>query len=279
VSIFITREQLLYGLSGFFGSIADVPVQIHSDIFKIGIVEKLKPRAEICEDYLKPLIKQANGRTLLFPTFNYDFCRDGIYDRQKSPGQVGALSEYLSREYAGQRTRTPIFNFCIIGEGFDMVEKNNPFGENSTFAEVNKRNGVVAFLGAGFETNTYLHYMEESLVIGYRYLKPFKGKIIDNSKETNIELKYRVRPLIDGSAEYDWPRLITELKEQSILKQIRVGNGLISYFESSQLFEFWWDRIKSDELFLLTDESRQTAQNLYAKHGQPLTYEKLEPSS
>jgi len=277
MSIFISKNELTDGLKRLFDNISNTPLLIHSDILKIGIVDKMKSRKDICEDYLSIIKESAGDRPLLFPTFNYDFCRDGVYHRQESPGQVGALSEYVSRAYSARRTRTPVFNFGIFDHGsFTFDETGNPFGPASTFAEIHEQQGVIVFLGAGFETSTFLHYIEESCNIGYRYLKPFRGKIIDNGQETGIELKYRVRPLIEHAAEYDWKRLTEDLRVRKILHSDSLGNGHINYCSSGALFEYWSEKINDDEFFLLNPRSRVLAEELYRKFGRPLTFEKVE---
>ncbi len=277
MSVIIGKNELIDGLKRFFDNIKETPVLIHSDILKIGIVDKTKSRIDICEDYLTALEQVGGNRSLLFPTFNYDFFRDGIYDRQKSPGQVGTLGEYVSTTYSNWRTRTPVFNFCIFDhDTIPLQEVSNPFGEKSTFAEMHGQNGNIAFLGAGFETNTFMHYIEEACGIGYRYIKPYPGKIVDNDADTNIVLQYRVRPLLDHAAEYDWKRLIEDLKTREILHTIPVGNGNLHYCNSTVLYDYWRERIDDEEFFLLTEQSRRVAERLYNKYGRPLTFEKVE---
>ncbi len=277
MSIFISRDRLAGSLKNIFDQFPGKPVLIHSDILKIGLIEKMKSRDEICADYEQVLVETTGGRTLLFPTFNYDYCGNGLYDRQKSPGQVGALSDYLRKTHSDKRTRTPIFNFCILNnDDFRLEECKNPFGADSTFAEIYRKDGLIIFLGAGFETNTFLHYIEESAGIEYRYIKKFGGKIVDSGEALPFVLDYRVRPLIAGAAEYDWPRLIQEASEAGIIHNQPAGHGTVTYYRAAALFDFWSEKIKQDELYLLTGKSRRLTEDLYQIHGRPLTFEAME---
>jgi aminoglycoside 3-N-acetyltransferase len=276
VSIFIDENKLQEQLTAAFHDVSG-PLLLHTDLLRVGIVERMKPREEICIDYERIVLNTCEGRPLLIPTFNYDFCRNGVYDLARSIGQVGAFSAYVGTRYASQRSRTPVFNFCIFnGPQFDRKEVTNPFGTDSTFARLHSLDGTIAFMGASFESNTFLHYVEESLQVPYRYIKVFSGEIIENDLRSEWQLDYRVRPLKPLASEYDWLRLTDELQSQGILITTSAGNGDLLFYYTADLFDYWTSRMKADPHYLLTDRSRLVAEKLYRRFGDPLTFESME---
>lgn len=277
MSIFVSKKKLTKKLTSVVNTFGQGPVLIHTDLLRVGIIEKMKKRDEICFDYEQMIADIFSEREYLFPTFNYDFCRDGLYDITKSIGQVGAFSSYISNMYSCQRTRTPVFNFCIFNNhNFDLKEVCNPFGLDSVFGEIHSLGGTVVFLGADFETNTFIHYIEESLQIGYRYLKPFEGNIVFENNTVPWKIDYRVRPLVEGAAEYDWVRIQSDLIKSDILKKSSLGNSHILWYDTEELFDFFISRMKTDQHYMLTVSSKQIAEKLYKKFGNPLTYDLME---
>lgn len=277
MSIFIPGNRLNSELTAAATQFDPGPILIHTDILKIGIIDRIKSREEICLDYVRVLRDVFVDRELLIPTFNYDFCRDGVYDVDKSKGQIGAFSTYMTEHYPHLRTLTPVFNFCLFGaDSFSRRQIINPFGADSVFAQLHARKGTVAFLGAGFEANTFLHFVEESAQIEYRYIKVFEGEIIESGKRTPWKIDYRVRPQVEGAAEYDWRRILKDLEKARILKKASVGHGSLLWYNTGELFDFWISKIRNDPLYLLSETSRQVTRELYEQFGMPLTYEAME---
>jgi len=277
LSIFVSKNKVVDELTTAINRFDPGPVLIHTDLLKVGIIDKMKKRDEICHDYEQMIVDIFSKCEFLIPTFNYDFCRDGIYDINNSTGQVGAFSAYIANRYPPQRTRTPIFNFCLFNNhSFGQKEVKNPFDSDSAFGTLHSLGGTVAFLGAGFESNTFLHYVEESLKIGYRYIKPFDGKIIYDNKVIPWKIDYRVRPLVENAVEYDWIRIQSDLVETGILKESPLGNSFILWYNTTKLYDFFTSKIKTDPFYLLTKRSRQITTKLYEQFGNPLTYDRVE---
>lgn len=276
-AILVPRDELLAQLKAAFSTIDSDTVAVHTDLMKIGIIDGVKPRAQLLEDYWQLIREVADNLCLLIPTFNYQYCRDGMYDVSASPAEVGVLNEYIRGMNPGRRTRTPVFNYCILNNrGFSLAAVDNPFSGGSTFGEMVSKQTQVVFFGAQFDANTFIHHVEEMMEIGYRYLKPFPGEIIapDGSLE-RITLQYRVRPL-DGSLEYDWHRLEAELVDEGLLQKFPLGHGHIMHYRADQLLARWSEKIRADELYLLTPDSRERIRRLYDRAGKPLTYAKME---
>ncbi len=240
-------EQLQVALQG------SRPLILHSDILRIGIIDSLKDRDAMCRDYQEVLEEVTASRTLLIPTFNYDYCRDGIYDVQNSPSQVGALTDYYRRTFSRERTHTPVFNFCIRNNiGFTQTPIENCFGRSSAFGQLVEFDGFVAFLGADFSCNTFLHHVEEMCDIIYRFHKVFEGFIVDVDQRIPAKLVYRVRPLEPPNAVvYDWDRLQTDLEREGILTSFQAGHGILRLFRARDLLDYWFGKILANPRYLL----------------------------
>lgn len=272
VTILRMRKELSY----LFDGIDSDAVVLHTDVLRIGLFQRsISPRQQLV-DFFSSILEFSEGCTLLFPTFNYDFCRTGVYNVKSDPCQVGTLNEYVRQLYPDLRSQTPIFNFCIYNNRyFSFASVNNPFSNESTFGELVKHRSTIAFLGASFASNTFTHHVEEIMNIGYRYIKPFHGIINFNDKQEKIVLYYRVRPLII-ECDYDWERLTDDLLTNGIMRKSPLGNGQLLYFRADHLWEYWCTRLRGDELYLLTPISRARVEKLFVRYGKPLLYEKIE---
>lgn len=275
--MFISGQRLRDELAAAVSSFEKGAVLLHSDILRVGIVDRMKPREAICADYHELLTDVFGGGPLLIPTFNYDYCRCGWYDRRNTPSQVGALTDYCRSRFWQLRTLTPVFNFVVFNGGdFSLEASANPFDGESAFGQLLQRDGLIMFLGAGIEANTFLHYVEEQQQVGYRYLKQFPGEIIDGGARRHFVLNYRVRPLLEGAAEYDWPRLRSDLSRDGLLTEFKVGNGRLVVHKTRELFTYWSEKLRNNELYFLTDTARLLADDLFRTFGRPLTVERVE---
>lgn len=283
--IVIPREQLSRQLREAFAAIDSEVVCFHTDLMEIGIVDRVKSRTAMLSDYESLIQGIVGERCLLFAAFNYQFCRDGIYDVIRSPVEVGILNDHVRQLYPGQRTRTPVFNFCVLrNRGLSLAPVENPFSEVSTFGELAARKAQIVLFGAGLDAATFLHHAEEVANIGYRYIKPFPGEILEpDGTRIPITLRYRVRPFLpaqesplDSGLVYDWPRLEAESARAGILREHPLGHGRLLHARADTLLDFWAARLKEDELYMLTPESRRHFESLFQTYGYPLIYERVE---
>jgi aminoglycoside 3-N-acetyltransferase len=266
------KDELIRALGG-----SNTPVVGHSDLLRVGILDCNKTKPEMLADYLDIILEISNHIPLLIPSFNYSYFKTGIYYPLLDPCEVGILGETL-RTIGRERTLTPIFPFILLNAPAfrQSAPVKNPLGAQSTFAELARQAGRVFFFGADFHSNTFIHHVEETVSIGYRYLKPFPGKVITPDQTFQLDLLYRVRPMRPNSAEYDWERLKIDLLERKILRTSIVGNAKCLEFSARELLDYWQEKLRNDELWLLTPQSRAIALELFKSHGKPLHYDQLE---
>ncbi len=254
-------------------------IVLHTDIRFLGILDNVKNIDELANSYLTILSDAMGEGTILFPTFNYDFPKTREYRILSDPCQVGALNEFTRKKFPFQRTKTPIFNFCILNNNntFSFDISKNVFTKQSVFGQMVDNATWIAFFGASLDANTFVHHAEEMHNIGYRFTKIFRGNVIDTDNSVYpVDLEYRVRPLIEGAYDYDWRRMEEDLTKAGLLHTFNIGTGKMLMFRSDLVYEFWHKKIIENEHYFLTLGCQSFIKTLYQKYGYPFTYERME---
>jgi aminoglycoside N3'-acetyltransferase len=273
----VSRDQVRVSITNFVAALPKhAPVVVHSDLSRAGAPEGVANADECLHAWMQILLEAVEGRPLLIPTFNYDYCRTRLFDPLTDTGQVGALSSFCVRDYAKLRTSTPIFNFCIFNnDSLCCTPLSNPFGTGSTFAEIHRRNAAIVFLGVNLRANTFVHYVEELLNVGYRYPKPFPGEVLVDGHRVALDFVYRVRPLVPNAVEYgDMGE--DDVEAAGLLTTTPVGRSFAKMVRAQEYVEVITEAISKNELHLLTPRARVITQQLYDKLGRPLSFEKME---
>ena len=156
--------------------------------------------------------------TLVIPTFSYSITKNEDFNVNETPSDIGAFSEAF-RVYPGAlRSKNPNFSFSSIGKNaieFSDARLDDCFGQGTAFDLMHKHNAKLICLGCDFSRITFVHYLEQKVGVSYRYLKSFKGAIIDSDEIQNITNTYYVRDLtIDSQGE------LSAVKERSIKKDL-----------------------------------------------------------
>ena len=197
-----------------------------------------------------------NG-TLLIPTFTYKFCQNGIYDKNNSKCEVGALGEYFRKCEGVLRSDDPIFNFAILGKNTKeySLEHNSCFGKNSTFEMLVKNNAkIVAFGSTNMGTYTLAHYTEEILQVPYRYYKDFSGITVDkHGEQKSCLIKYFVRNLDEKRSIVSIEKSKNLLLKEGVLKIASLGGGEIGVMNAKDFFDATFECMKKDPYALLLD--------------------------
>jgi aminoglycoside 3-N-acetyltransferase len=153
-------------------------ILIHSDLSKINIGFSWK---EKCLKFYKYLEKyfMPNG-TILVPTFTYSFCKTGKFNKIKSPSELGIFTEYFRKQKNHLRSDHPIFSFSIKGKFKNIISNKNSLsgtGKGSVFEKLFYLDAKILFFGISLiKSCTFLHFIEQSVGVPYRYSKYFKKK-------------------------------------------------------------------------------------------------------
>jgi aminoglycoside 3-N-acetyltransferase len=190
-------------------------------------------------DFLNALIdiiKQIVGEegTVLFPMYNWDFCKGIPFDYKATKSKVGAINNFvLENRSEFKRTRHPLYSFMVWGKDSDYLchlDNQEAFGANSVFAYLDKMEAKQMALGIGMtEGLTFLHYLEQLVQVPYRYHKIFLGEYTDENDRTEIRAYSQyVRRLEVG---YDFILSDEFLAERAGLRNLSIKGWPVSALE------------------------------------------------
>lgn len=212
---------------------------VHSDVATFGR-PLILDRSKFLGTLIDILRESVGGTgTIIMPTFTYSFCDGKIYDVAESRSTVGVLTEYFRTLPGVVRTRHPIFSVAIQGPGADeFVEVGmDSFDNDSIFGKLHTRGGKILVFGAPFATSlTFLHYIEETHGVPYRYMKEFRGVIRDGGKDEEGTCTYYVRNLaVESILNAD--RLEPLFISAGIFKRESLGAAHILVAQANRLFD------------------------------------------
>ena len=162
---------------------------VSSDIKKF-MWNSLKQKEKFDIQHFIDTLTDAVGEegTLIFPTYNWDFCKGVPFDYVKTPGKTGALGVAALKRSDFKRSKHPLYSCAIWGKDKEMLcerDYRSSFGEDSIFAYLHEMKGKNLLLDVTLQhCFTYAHYVEQqSGVVSYRYLKQFTADYIDANGE------------------------------------------------------------------------------------------------
>jgi len=244
------------------------PFLVHSDIFRTADLVRKQSGAsrdlsQVLRAHLTNLENWFGVGDLIFPTFNYDFPKSKVFDVEKTDSQAGSLTNYVRFLGDYYRTTTPVYSFAI-NKIRPKTYSNTPFGKGSLFDDLYKKDGTIVFYGVGINCCTYLHYVESQFgPPRYRYDKLFRGTLSTKDTLAECEALFHVRPL-DFKWGYNWGEL----------ERLLVSAGAIISLEKNvfavkvrDLSKIWGDRIRANDLSILSDECRVDVENRLSSLG------------
>jgi len=191
--------------------------------------------------------------TLVVPTFNYDFCKGKPYSHEKSISQVGMFTNYILLDNTSYRSFHPIFSFAAIGPDAknicDNISKSS-FGKGSVFHKLHKLNAKIVHFNLS-EIYTFLHYIEQSIGVDYRFLKYFKGKVEKDGIEWEDSFDFYVRYL-DREVVNSSTRLVNYLESTGKMNKVfLVDKYPILLAKADDIYQAALKKLKKDPYYLL----------------------------
>ena len=179
---------------------------VHSSILALGRLGAVADRRAFARGFVDPLLETVGpAGGLLFPVFNFDFCKTGVMDMDQTPTTMGLLAEQVRLLPGSRRTRHPIYSYSILGPGaepFLGASAKTCFGPGSIFDLMQRHRpegGAVRLLFLGIpcppDACTYVHCLEEEMAVPYRYHKRFPGVMREEGREVPVETDFYVRDL------------------------------------------------------------------------------------
>ena len=201
--------------------------------------ERIKPDDVI--DELKRLVGEEGN--LLFPTFNWDFCKGVMFDYNSTPSKTGSLSKAALNREEFIRTRHPLYSFAVWGrnaQDFYNIDVPNSFGKGTIFEMMDSLDAKALVIGIpALSGLTYIHHIEAMVGVPYRYEKSFTGDYKD--REGNVrQASYTmyVRDLdMDPRHINGFEPLEKIMLDKGIIRQINFGECPISSMTVKDTFE------------------------------------------
>jgi aminopeptidase-like protein/aminoglycoside N3'-acetyltransferase len=145
---------------------------------------------EMCE-FLYSTMREVVGSegTILLPAYSFSFCRNEDFDVQSTPSIQGAWSssleviEYFRSLPGAVRSTDPIHSVTGLGPGAENLLAglpNTSYGKDCLHERLMKAGGKICGIGVSLAEASFLHYVEESVGVPFRYKKLFTGRIGQN---------------------------------------------------------------------------------------------------
>lgn len=225
---------------------------VHADLKSFGRPDRAISRDAFIEGFLDALKEAVGARgNIIMPTFSYSFCKQENFDPKTTPSTVGILSEYFRKMSGVKRSADPIFSVAADGADAAYFTEvgTNCFGENSIFEKLYKRKATLVFLGETFDI-TYMHFVEQTLNVPYRFIKKFTGNIKVGKEMKKFTFDYNVRPL-DKDIDYDLEKIAKYFEHCGILRVVPLAHGKLRSVTAIDAFRAIAEGIKNDPYFLL----------------------------
>ena len=178
--------------------LSDDIIMIHGDAGVAAQFQTLN-REERLNHLMNELVAFAGMQgTIVVPTFSYSFTKQEDFDVRNTPSDVGLFSEEFRKLPMALRSKNPNFSVASVGryaKEFQRSRVDDSFGENTVFDLLYKLKAKIVCLGCEFDRITFVHYLEQSLGVPYRYFKKFSGKLLDEQGVRSIDTTYFVRDL------------------------------------------------------------------------------------
>lgn len=205
---------------------------ISSDIRALILKEfRKKPKINF-EEYLDGFIdalleRIGNEGTLLFPTYNWDYCNGVPFDYHNTSCKTGSLGTIALKRDDFTRTQHPLYSFAVWGKDKELLcslTNHSSFGSDGPFGYLHHKNVKNIIIGVDYQhCFTYVHHVEEMLQAPYRYLKTFAAPYIDQTGSTfSRNYSMYVRNL-DMNVKVTVNPLGEELEKKGVIKKYEVA--------------------------------------------------------
>lgn len=231
-------------------------ILIHNSLLTFGLPMdcKITETPKQIYNQLKKIVGKEG--TISVPTFNFDFCKGIIFDRQKTPSKnMGVFSEFVRNISETKRSTHPMQSISTIGKYSDYIIENDTksaFSTDGSFDRLRKLDGKIMLLGADFNTSSIIHLIEEKYNVPYRYWKTFSGNYVDKGILQNKSYNMFVRSL-ETNAILKMYKVEEELIKQKKIEEIKVGGGYIKLFKIKDFINIAENYIKQNPYFFVSN--------------------------
>jgi len=195
--------------------------------------------------------KIGNEGTLIFPTYNWGFCKGETFNYKKTVCKTGALGTRALSRNDFKRTKHPIYSFAVCGKDKELlVNMNNEssFGINSPFAYFNNKKAKNLIIDVEYSScYTFVHHVEEmSDIRTYRYLKSFTSEYIDENSIKKIRSYSMLVRNLDLDVQNDLFPIGIEMENCGIAKKSIINDIPFTIVNMNASFDLIMQDIKEN---------------------------------
>jgi aminoglycoside N3'-acetyltransferase len=205
------------------------------------------------------------SRTLLLPSYTYNFTGTREYSPKKSIPETGVLPQVMWKEFSCKRTTSALNSFLAIGPKDNLLTEisgETLWGNGSLKEYFERSHARMVTLGLPWKDSLgFLHRIEEAALVPYRYHKTFHGHWLYEDglrpwTETMFVRSTEVMPI------FDWSSVDRLMRNRS---QIISTDGpiFIESADATEIVKAGLEIIKDDAYGLLVNprEVRQWVEN------------------
>lgn len=222
---------------------------VSSDITQM-LCDAQEKNEELTLDMIIDVLKEAVGPegNLIFPTYNWGFCKGKPFDYKKTRSKTGALSQQALWRSEFKRTKHPIYSFAVYGKDKDYLtslDYKDSFGSDTIFGWLYKVGAKNLFINIDYAHSATLgHYVEECNNAPYRFLKEFTSDYIDE----NGECSKRTYSMFVRYLDCDWISLgyliYNALPDMGIEQNTYVGNSILRLIDMDKACDVFDENMK-----------------------------------
>lgn len=255
-----THSALLAGLRDA-GVIQGDTVYFHVCLDRLGELEGAHSQEERNTVILNTLLEAVGpAGTIVVPTYTFSFCRQELFDVQRTPTPGGPWStsadflEFFRRQPSVRRSRDPIHSVCALGPSAKQLIANLPntcFGSGSVHERLHHMGGKICMIGVGLEEATFQHYVEETIGVPFRFKKLFTGTIRDHGRARKNGWIFNVHLLSENGIP-DGSRIDELARALGVARVRQVGSGELVCVDTPAFFNLLAETLKADPWFTAT---------------------------
>jgi len=227
---------------------------IHSNVGFFGRLKDADTGVDFYEIF-KEAIFSVIGKegTFVVPTFTYSYCWGKDFDKKNTPGVCGFLSEMVRKDPDSLRSDDANFSIAAIGKKAQYFTENAPehsFEANSFWGRFLKENGIIC--NFNFDSgSTFVHFVEKSLQVCYRYDKKFPGNTVSDGVIKEGIFFHFVYDLNKPEDMPSFEKFDLAAKSFGLSKTANLGKGQIVAISARDTFDLIQEQLKKNPRFLL----------------------------
>ena len=220
----------------------DDTIFVSSDI-KMLVYNSIKEKSKILPDDIINLLQELVGENgnLIFPTYNWDFCKGIPYDYNKSPSQTGVLTQTALSRKDFKRTKHPIYSFAVWGRDKNFLtsmDYKSSFGQDSIFAWFYKHNAKNLVINVSYQHSlTFVHCVEEKNNISYRYLKDFTADYIDETGKKELKTYSMYVRLLEKNVVNTVDPMHEIFLKENCVKEATIGHSFLRLLDMKKAYD------------------------------------------